>query len=220
LSSISTRCAHPTIAVGLFILLCGCAAQTLHISTVRDEKLEFFVAAEGRRILSVSENSRQAQLYQFHLVNFPRKDILGLSTGNHQIFINYELTRLAYDSESYRWIFRQTLAHEIAHDVLGRKPFKRRESAEPIRGLANSITGQDLGLTGNAPFYSYSQDSELEADSKGIEYWQRIGWDCRIWIRIFRNFQNQGYQGDFEHPTQERLDQAIKLCRQTSPLNP
>jgi predicted Zn-dependent protease len=158
--------------VTLFIacFLSACAAWTPGIPTVRDEKLELFVAAEALRILGVSENARKAALYEFHLVNFPRRDILGLSIGNQQIFINYELTRLAYEKESYRWLFRQTLAHEIAHDVLGKKQSKRRENLEPARGLANSITGSDLGLTGNAPFYSYSQVSELEADRKEMEY--------------------------------------------------
>jgi len=57
----------------------------------------------------------------------------------------------------------------------------------------------------------------LAADQKAIEYWQKIGWDCRIWINIFKNFLNQGYIGDADHPTKERLNLAIETCRSETP---
>jgi len=199
----------------LACFLSACAARSPSIPTIRDEKLQLFVAAEALRILGVSENARKAALYKFHLVNFPRRDILGLNIGNQQIFINYELTRLAYEKESYRWLFRQTLAHEIAHDVLSPQQESQKQLFRPGLGLANSVTGQELGLTGNGAFRSYSRTSELAADRKGMEYWRKLGWECGIWVRIFRDFLDQGYAGDVDHPTQERLSQAIQLCRQT-----
>ncbi|MGH7845547.1 MAG: hypothetical protein ACREQW_10310, partial [Candidatus Binatia bacterium] len=110
----------------------------------------------------------------------------------------------------------QTLAHEIAHDVLGPQQQTQNPVFDPRLGLANSIRGRELGLTGNAAFRSYSRTSELAADRKGMEYWQKIGWDCGIWVRIFQGFLDQGYAGDVDHPTQERLNQAIQLCPQTS----
>jgi len=177
-----------------------------------DERLEEFVNSEAIQILRVSENSHKAAFYQFRLVNFPRKDILGLSVGKHQIFISYELSRLAYRNAHHRWLLRHTLAHEIAHDVLGGDVGKQSPVSRPALGLVNRITGRDLGLSGNISFHPYSTSAELEADRKGLQYWQKLGWNCRIWVRIFQNFLDQGYEGDADHPTVERLDQAIKIC--------
>ena len=185
---------------------------------VLDERLQEFVNSEAIQILRVSENSHRVAFYQVHLAKFPRKDILGLSVGKHKIFVNYDLTRLAYRSEHHRWLLRQTLAHEIAHDVLGGDVEKQKAVSRPALGLVNRITGRDLGLSGNVSFFPYSTAAELEADSKGIQYWQRLGWDCRIWARIFQNFLDQGYYGDVDHPTTERLNQARKICpANTSP---
>jgi hypothetical protein len=52
----------------------------------------------------------------------------------------------------------------------------------------------------------------LAADQKAMEYWQKLGWDRRIWINIFQNFLDQGYVGDLDHPTQQRLDLAMAMC--------
>jgi predicted Zn-dependent protease len=182
------------------------------LPTVGDEKLQDFVADEARRILNVAESSRKAAVYKIGLVDFPRKDILGLSIGNQRIFISYQLSRLAYEKESYRWVLRQTLAHEIAHDVLGGE-VGVHEPLLSAPGFANRITAQDLGLTGGRSFRPYSRLSELAADKKGMEYWRKIGWDCRIWVRILEDFLNRGYRGDVNHPTLERHRQAVQICR-------
>jgi predicted Zn-dependent protease len=201
------------VLLALFLsYLSGCAAQSLNLPTVKDEKLELFVAREARKILRVSENAHREASYEFRLVNFRRHDILGLSIGKQQIFLSYELARLAYEKASHRWLLRQTLAHEIAHDVLGRKQEKQKSLLRAAPGLANSITGRELGLVGNVNFRSYSQVAELEADRKGMRYWQKLGWDCRIWVGILRDFLDQGYAGDVDHPTQERLNQAVQVC--------
>ena len=160
-----------------------------------------------RRLLRVSENAHLLMRYNFYLVKFPREDILGLSLGGHDIFISYELTQRAYDQPGYRWLFRHTLAHEIAHDVLGHAGMTQ----EPAFNTS-PITGSDLGLLGPAVFYNYSRTFELAADRKALEYWRRIGWDCRIWIAILENFLEQNYLGDAAHPTEERLRQAIGVC--------
>jgi hypothetical protein len=180
------------------------------LPTVEDEKLQSFVADEARRILSVAESASAAALYKIGLVDFPRKDILGLSIGNQKIFISYRLSGLAYEKESYRWVLRQTLAHEIAHDVLGGE-IGVHEPLLSAPGFTSRITAQDLGMSGGS-FRHYSQVSELAADKKGMEYWRMIGWDCRIWVRILEDFLHRGYGGDVDHPTLERYRQAAQLC--------
>jgi hypothetical protein len=182
------------------------------LPTVADEKLQRFVAEEARRILNVAESAGKASLYRIGLVEFPRKDILGLSIGNQRIFVSYQLSRLAYEKETYyRWVLRQTLAHEIAHDVLGGE-VGIDEPLLSAPGYANRVTAQDLGLTGGRSFRHYTQVSELAADRKGMEYWRKIGWDCRIWVRILEDFLKRGYRGDVDHPTLERHRQGVELC--------
>jgi predicted Zn-dependent protease len=206
-------------AIVVFLLpLAACSLPlSLLMPSVRDEKLEAFVAHEAAKILEVSEDAQPASRYQFRLVKFPREDILGVSVGSQQIFMSYELTRLAYEHRSYRWLFRHALAHEIAHDVLGHQSRKHEASLNSVPIASSRITAPDLGLPASVSFRNYSRTFELAADQKALEYWRRLGWDCRIWVNIFKNFLDQGYIGDADHPTQERLDLAIAMCYAENP---
>jgi predicted Zn-dependent protease len=200
------------VALSFCLALISCAPLSLTIPTVKDERLEAFVNREARDILKVSESGEKAELYDVRLADFPRKDILGLSIGKQRIYISYRLARLAHRYERHRWLLRQTLAHEIGHDVLGGDVLLREPVAPHALGQSRRINADDLGLPGIVSFRGYSRRAELQADKKGMEYWQKLGWDCRIWVRIFQNFLEQGYQGDVDHPTVERLNQAEKLC--------
>jgi len=195
-----------------FVTFFSCAPLSLSIPAITDEKLEAFIHREAIEILKVSENSHKTALYDFRLGDFPRKDILGLSVGHHRIFISYELTRLAYRNEHHRWLLRQTLAHEIAHDVMGPGVATHEPPSRDRVGHANRISARDLGLSGIVSFRPYSRSTELQADRKAMEYWKKLGWDCGHWVRIFQSFIKQGYHGDVDHPTLERLNQALELC--------
>jgi len=76
------------IRVFFLLVLCSCSSPLIFMPTVRDERLESFVAEEASRILEVSENAHKAARYKFRLVKFPREDILGVSLGNHRIFMS------------------------------------------------------------------------------------------------------------------------------------
>jgi predicted Zn-dependent protease len=200
----------------LIWLTYSCAPIAVGLPTVADEKLERYVAAIGLEIVAVSEHRERWAKYQFKLADFARRDILGLSIGGQKIFISYELSRLAYKNHNYRWLLRHTLAHEIAHDVLGGDAGTQEDGSEPSRGLANRITSRDLGLPDRVKFRPYSRSAELAADRKGMEYWHKLGWHCGHWVRLFVDFAAQGYDGDVDHPTTARLDQAIKICSMES----
>ena len=202
----------------LFVVLFlnSCAPMLGGFPTVVDEKLERYVRDTGLEIVAISEHREHSGDYQFRLADFARRDILGLSIGKHRIFISHELSRLAYQNSKYRWLLRHTLAHEIAHDVLGGDPEIAKHVENNRVGLANRITGRDLGLPPRWTFRPYGRSAELAADRKGMEYWQKLGWDCGQWVRLFLDFTKQGYQGDVDHPTKERLDQAIKICSEQS----
>ncbi len=85
-------------------------------------------------------------------------------------------------------------------------------SLNALRQSQARITGADLGLPLFVSFRNYSPAVELAADRKAIEYWKKIGWDCDIWVKLFRGFLDHGYIGDLDHPTKERLSQAIRIC--------
>ena len=200
----------------LIFLLSSCSSVFLSVPTVADEQVERYVSVIAREIVAVSEHRELWANYQIRLADFARRDILGLSIGNQRIFISYELARLAYRNRDYRWLLRHTLAHEIAHDVLGGDATASEHGGNHGAGLANRITGRDLGLSSWVTFRLYSRSTELAADRRAMEYWQKLGWDCSHWVRLFADFVEQGYAGDVDHPTQERLEQAIQICSQRS----
>ena len=203
----------------LILLLSSCSSIFVGIPTVTDDTLERYVTEMGLQIVAVSERPERLANYQFRLADFARRDILGLSTGKQRIFVSYELSRLAYEHSGYRWLLRHTLAHEIAHDVLGKDLLTQNSKGEHGTGLANRITSRDLGLSDRIAFRPYGRLDELAADRRGMEYWRRLGWDCGHWVRLFLDFAKQGYEGDVDHPTAERLRQAVQICSEQSPTN-
>jgi predicted Zn-dependent protease len=196
----------------LVLPLNACSPIFAKIPTVADTKLENYITAIGLEIVGVSEHRERWASYRFKLSDFARRDILGFSAGNQIIFISHELSRLAYESEYYRWLLRHTLAHEIAHDVLRGEIRTGPDPDYATVGLANSVTSRDLGISDWIEFRPYSRSVELAADRKGMEYWRKLGWDCAYWVSLFVNFTALGYEGDVDHPTKERLDLAIQTC--------
>ena len=210
-----------TLRLAPFLLISflpSCASLFFGLPTVDDPRVQQFVSGIGLEVVAVSEHRDRAEKYRFQLSDFARRDILGLSVGRQRIFISYELSRLAMTSSHYHWLLRHTLAHEIAHDVLGGDVTAPAGLTEVRPVLANRITGSDLGLPSQIKFRPYSRWAELAADRRGMEYWRRLGWDCANWVTLFRGFIERGYTGDADHPTQERLDQAITVCSQHQSL--
>lgn len=182
-----------------------------NIPIVSDDLIEALVRIEAARIIAVSEDKDRLSEYQILLSDFPRKDVLGMSVGSHRIYISHALAKLASERRSHLWLLRQTLAHEIAHETAAHA--RQSGAASLNRGpVARGVSSGDVGLPWNVRLRNYSMDKELEADSKGLEYWQKLGWDCRIWVGILKNFERQGYAGDVHHPTDKRLQQAQRAC--------
>lgn len=196
------------LAVGAaFNTACSLSTQ---IPVVADERIEKLVQHEAQTILSVADPRGEVFRYRFALSAFPRPDLLGLSLGQGRIYISYKLAQLALTKSYYRWLLRQTLAHEIAHELAGHAdrsgPLANSSSAE------SGVTAGDLGLDRRVQFQNYSVEKELQADLYGMAYWARLGWNCAIWIDILREFQRQDYAGDSFHPTDRRLEQASASC--------
>jgi hypothetical protein len=177
-----------------------------------DDRVEALLRSEAARILAVSEDRENFSKYQFLLSKFPRKDILGMSVGDRRIYINYKLALRSLTDSSHRWLLRQTVAHEIAHETAGHA---RQEGVMWFNSgtFPFGALGRDVGLPWYVRLYNYSTEKELEADLKGLGYWNKLGWDCQIWVRILENFQKQKYKGDIFHPTDRRLQLAQNVCQ-------
>jgi hypothetical protein len=188
----------------------SCTIQP-NIPTVVDDRVEVLLRGEAARIVAVSEDAENFSKYQFLLSDFPRKDILGMSVGKGRIYISYKLVLLALTDSRHRWLLRQTLAHEIAHETAD------HVKQEGVMGLNGGIfdvgaSGGEVGLPWYVRLYNYSTEKELEADLKGLGYWNKLGWDCQIWVGILEDLQNKNYTGDAFHPTDRRLQQAESTC--------
>ena len=193
------------------VCLIACSTQAT-IPTVSDELVEALVRTEAARIVSVSEDKQHLSEYHIFLSDFPRKDVLGMSVGNRRIYISHELAKLAAKRPFHLWLLRQTLAHEIAHETSGHA--RQNSGAALARGpFARTVSNTDIGLPAHVTVRNYSAETEFEADARGLQYWTRLGWDCRIWVRILQNFEKQNYLGDAVHPTVERLRRAKAVCR-------
>jgi len=198
----------------LFCAFFTACALIPKIPIVSDPELDAMVERDAQAIVAVADRPG-ARTYHFALAQFPRRDLLGLSLGQGRIYISYELTRLAKSSAYYRWMLRQTLAHEIAHEVAEHANHSGAVASQVAP--ESEITGSDLGLSMHVRFQNYSVDKELEADREGMKYWARLHWDCGIWTEILRNFQRQQYAGDRYHPTDRRVEEAVQACAAEPP---
>ena len=206
-------------SIGKLQLVCGLAvisvlvtacSLTGNIPVVSDERLDLLVRNEAGKILTVAHPNASPSSYRFQMSDFPRTDLLGLSTGGGRIFISYKLVQLAAQSSYHRWLLRQTLAHEIAHERAGHAHQDGAVANTPT-GM-NGISAHDLGVTAPLRFQNYSVEKELQADLLGLSYWTQLGWDCAIWVDILRQFEKAKYAGDVFHPTDRRLRQAATSC--------
>ncbi len=174
------------------------------------------MAAEAAPIIGVTPDRDQAASYRIRLADFPREDILGMSVGGRRIYISYTLARRAFEQPAYRWMLRQILAHEIAHEI-SRHADGGAVAAFNRSAPGSGVTAADIGLSAGARFENYSLAKELEADLEGMKYWQALGWDCRVWVNLLEAFVALDYAGDSLHPTDARLRQASSSCPAAQP---
>ena len=198
------------LTLSVCLVLVSCSIQ-LKIPDVVDNRVKELVRSEAAQVVTVSDDRENFSKYQFFLSDFPREDLLGMSVGNRKIYISYKLAARALTQTGYLWLLRQTIAHEIAHetaDHANQKVLSWFTGGNFFFGAS----GQNVGLPWYVRLYNYPTEKELEADRVGLEYWKRLDWDCRIWVRILENFQKQQYWGDIYHPTDRRLQQALDVC--------
>lgn len=210
------------------LVLVGCASTLPNIPTVRDQRAQELVERMGQQTLAVSENAAKSHLYKFHLASLSPKAIAGMSAGNHVIYIDHDLAAKALYLEGYKLSLQKVIAHEIGHDVsnhvANRRAIANSFSAGQTAGQIISFVPGPIGWVGAGASWLlfgvgqttlnlYSRSQELEADRKGIEYWKRLGLDCRLWVQHYQRLADRGEKGDFSHPTDGLLDQAKASCQ-------
>jgi predicted Zn-dependent protease len=198
------------LTLSLCLALVACSIQ-LKIPDVVDDRVIELVRTEAAQVVTVSDDRENFSKYQFFLSDFPRQDLWGMSVGNRRIYISYKLAARALNSTGARWLLRQTIAHEIAHETAGHA---KQKGLDWFTGgyFSFGSSGEEVGLPWYVRLYNYPTEKELEADRIGLDLWNRLGWDCQIWVRILENFQAHDYRGDSFHPTDRRLQQAQNAC--------
>ena len=93
-----------------------------------------------------------------------RPRMVGVTYGPSDIRIERSLVELAMTDEAALWALRRTISHEIGH----------------------AISGHRFTTTAT------QQAKELEADAKGIEYFKRLGWPCKLWVDNFARVLKRG----------------------------
>ena len=109
---------------------------------------------------------------------------VGATYGAWDIRIEPSLVQTAMTNEAALWALRRTIAHEIGHAMSGHR-----------------FTTAAM-----------QQVKELEADAKGIEYFKRLGWSCKLWVDNFARGLKRDFNIDAEHDSKARYDQALRLC--------
>ena len=113
-----------------------------------------------------------------------RSRLVGATYGPWDIRIETGLVQTAMTNEAALWALRRTIAHEIGH----------------------------ADVWSSVHYNSQAARNELEADAKGIEYFKRLGWSCKLWVDNFARGLKRGYNIDAEHDSKARYDQAQQLC--------
>jgi predicted Zn-dependent protease len=154
------------------------------IAVVKDEPIESLVRNEAGHILAVTADATNTSQYQIFLSDFPRADILGMSIGQRRIYISYKLGRRALHNRHHLWVLRQTLAHEIAHEIARHADYLQMNFNRSSNEYG--MSSRDVGLPWYVIFQPYSLEKELQADLDGMQYWRTSNGKIIPAIRIIR----------------------------------
>ena len=119
--SFSSRAVVSTWHLAVGVLFLSSCTLMPSIAIIRDDRVERLIREEASKILAVTEDAANTSQYETFLTDFPRADILGMSIGGRRIYVSYKLASRASFNQRHLWMLRQTLAHEIAHEIGGRQ---------------------------------------------------------------------------------------------------
>ena len=141
-----------------------------------NQSLQNYVSAVGAKVAQNTERSDVA--YHFYLLDSPVVNAFALPGG--YVYVTRGLLAVANDEAELAGV----LGHEIGH-VTGRHQ-AARYSQSVLANLGTTLLGaavgsdaltQALGVGSNLYISSYSREQELEADTLGVRYVSRAGYD-------------------------------------------
>ena len=142
----------------------------------KDQKLQAYVSTIG---FKVAKNTERPEItYQFFVLDSPVVNAFALPGG--YVYVTRGLLAVANDEAELAGV----LGHEIGH-VTGRHQ-AARYSQSVLTGLGTTLLGAYIGsqavtqlldVGNNLYISSYSRDQESEADTLGIRYLSRAGYD-------------------------------------------
>ncbi len=142
----------------------------------KDQKLQNYVSSVGSKVARNTE--RTDVTYQFFVLDSPVVNAFALPGG--YVYVTRGLLAVANDEAELAGV----LGHEIGH-VTGRHS-AARYSQSVVTGLGTTLLGAYLGnsavsqmldVGSNLYISSYSREQETEADTLGIRYLDRSGYD-------------------------------------------
>lgn len=154
-----------------------------------DQKIQAYVQEVGAK---VSRNTERPDVrYKFFLLDSPIVNAFALPGG--YIYTTRGLLSLA-NSEAE---LAAVLAHETGHITARHSAERYSRSVVTMLGaavlssaLGDSTVSDALGMGTDLYIKSYSRGQENEADSLGIRYLSRVGYDPRSMSGFLRNLQN------------------------------
>ncbi|MGE5506252.1 MAG: M48 family metalloprotease [Actinomycetota bacterium] len=141
-----------------------------------DPKVQAYVAGIGQRLVKQTETPEAT--FRFTVLNSDIVNAMALPGG--YVYVTRGLLALAADEAELAGV----VGHEIGH-VTGRhtaERYSRAVAANVLLGVLGAVVGTpgvaDVAQLGAAAYLqSYSRDQESEADSLGLRYMTKAGWD-------------------------------------------
>ncbi len=203
-------------------------------------RLQRYVAETGKKLARGTEY--QQFPYQFTLLNTPIVNAFALPGG--YVYVSRGLMALASNEAEMAGV----LAHELGH-VNARHTAERLSAAQmaQLGMMLGAVGASALGLGPGAAqvgqqiammsIQSYSRKQEFEADTLGVRYMSRAGYEPNAMVSFLSTLREQsivdakmrglppGSVDQFNmmstHPrTKDRVEQAIQAAAVTRPDNP
>lgn len=149
-----------------------------------DSKIQSYVSDIGQRLVKVSETPNEQ--FRFFVVDSPEFNAFAVP-GGYIYMTRGALTVATSEAE-----VASILAHEIGH--ITARHGASRQTTGVLTGIGAAILqnvvnapglGDALNLGSNLYMSSYSRDQEREADTLGIRYLHRAGYDPYAAARMF-----------------------------------
>jgi predicted Zn-dependent protease len=197
-----------------------------------DHRLSGYVASIGGRLAAATETPGLG--FTFTLLNSPVVNAFALPGG--YVYITRGLMALAQDEAELAGV----LGHEIGHVVARHSAQRMSQTLLAQLGvgllgaLAGGPTSQLAGGVAGLYLKSYSRDQEFEADTLGVRYMNRVGYDANAMASFLQGLRaNTQLQAKIEgrspgdidafdigatHPrTVERVQRAVATARAAAP---